>query len=119
MCFCELSIIGGIHRLFAILGQTQYYCLYIQFYASSGKIRAGDVSGYFSYLAVDRHVSPNTQNQALNALRHVLNLSIDEVNATRAAEQRRIPVVLNTDVMSHSVFMGRVSKAIRRLRLCR
>ena len=82
------------------------YCYWIssfirfQRYASSGEIRAGDVSGYLSYLAVDRHVSPNTQNQAFNALiflfRHVLNLPIDGVNATRAAEQRRIPVVLNT-----------------------
>ena len=69
-------------------------------YSATEAIRQEDVAAYLSYLAVDRHVSPNTQNQAFNALiflfRHVLGVPIEGVNARRAVEQRRIPVVLNT-----------------------
>mgnify|MGYP002623720976 CR=1 FL=1 len=57
------------------------------------------VKDYLTYLATERRVSANTQNQALNALvfmfREVLDRgSVDLEGVTRAAEKRRLPVVL-------------------------
>ncbi len=86
------------------LATEKTYCYWIRFfikhqgYRSTSDIKANDVTAFLSYLAVNRHVSPNTQNQAFSALlflfRHVLNLSLENVNAIRAKETRRIPVVL-------------------------
>ncbi|MEM2111508.1 MAG: integron integrase [Candidatus Bathyarchaeia archaeon] len=58
-----------------------------------------DVQEFLSYLAVERRVSPSTQNQALNALvfiyKHVLEKDIGNIsNAVRAGYKRRLPVVL-------------------------
>jgi len=58
-----------------------------------------DLQDYLSHLAVEKRVSPSTQNQALNALvflfRHVLEKDIDNVlSAVRARQKRRLPVVL-------------------------
>ena len=60
------------------------------------------VEAYLSHLAVDRSVSPSTQNQALCAIlflyRHVLEIELpwlDEV--VRATPRRRIPVVLTRE----------------------
>lgn len=52
-----------------------------------------------SHLAVEKRVSPSTQNQALNAIvffyRHVLDKDIEgEISAVRARQRRRLPVVL-------------------------
>ena len=57
------------------------------------------VKDYLTYLATERRVSANTQNQALNALvfvfREVLERGRVELEGvTRAAEKRRLPVVL-------------------------
>lgn len=57
------------------------------------------VQEYLEYLAVVREVSANTQNQALNALvfafREVLKRELGDIGAvSRAAEKRRLPVVL-------------------------
>tara|TARA_R110000787_G_scaffold240983_1_gene347212 strand:+ start:1222 stop:2193 length:972 start_codon:yes stop_codon:yes gene_type:complete len=81
------------------------YCYWIRFfiryhnYASPEAIRSDDVTSFLTHLAVTSHVSPNTQNQAFNALlflfRHVLNMPLDNVDAVRAKEVRRIPVVLS------------------------
>ncbi|MEW6602051.1 MAG: integron integrase [Nitrospirota bacterium] len=54
---------------------------------------------FLSYLAVEKKVSPSTQNQALNAIifvyRHVLDKDIEnEINAVRARRKPRLPVVL-------------------------
>jgi len=59
-----------------------------------------DVQDYLSHLAVEKRVSPSTQNQALNALvflfRHVLNKDVDdEISAVRARRKQRLPVVLS------------------------
>ena len=68
-------------------------------YQSPGQINSDDVTAFLTHLAVKRHVSPNTQNQAFNALlflfRHVLNLPFENVQAVRAKEQIRLPVVLS------------------------
>ncbi len=60
------------------------------------------VQEYLEYLAVVRNVSARTQNQALNALvylfREVLDRDLGEIGGvTRAAERRRLPVVLTRD----------------------
>ncbi|MCL5420957.1 MAG: integron integrase, partial [Nitrospirae bacterium] len=72
-------------------------------------LTVADMQQFLSYLAVERKVSPSTQNQALNALvfvyRHVLDkiIGVDELNAVRAAYRRRLPVVL-TVREAHSIF---------------
>lgn len=58
-----------------------------------------DLQDFLTNLAVERHVAPSTQNQALNALvflyKHVLKQKLDEViDAVRAKERRRLPVIL-------------------------
>lgn len=59
-----------------------------------------EVGAFLSHLALDRHVAPSTQNQALHALvflyQHVLRLPIGfSGEVARAREHRRIPVVLS------------------------
>src|SRR5712692_9005488 len=58
-----------------------------------------EIAQFLSALAVDRHVSASTQNQALNALlflyRHVLDLNPGWIdNVVRAKQPQRLPVVL-------------------------
>jgi site-specific recombinase XerD len=62
------------------------------------KLGAKDVSSFLSYLAVERHVSASTQNQALSAIlflyREVLEQEIDWIaDAVRAQKPKRLPVV--------------------------
>ncbi|MBV1930792.1 MAG: integron integrase [Porticoccaceae bacterium] len=89
------------------LSTEKSYCYWIKHfikyhnYGSPGEIKGDDVTSFLTYLAVSRQVSPNTQNQAFNALlflfRHVLNIPLENIDAVRAKETRRIPVVLNSD----------------------
>jgi len=67
--------------------------------ATMGKI---EIEAFLTYLAVRRHVSPSTQNQALQAIlflyREVLHQNppwMDDV--VRAKPKKRLPVVLNKD----------------------
>ncbi|MCM2679497.1 integron integrase [Echinimonas agarilytica] len=59
------------------------------------------VETFLSDLAVKKHVSPATQSIAFNAVcflfRHVLNRPLENVNATRAAPKRKLPIVLTRD----------------------
>ena len=60
------------------------------------------VVAFLTHLAVDREVSANTQNQALNALaflyRHVLDRPLGDVSAAaRAKKPQRLPVVLTRE----------------------
>jgi len=83
------------------------YCHWIRFFIRQQRIRNPDemnaekLTAFLTYLAVQRHVSPNTQNQAFNALlflfRHVLQRPLDNIQATRAKERRYVPVVLTTN----------------------
>jgi integron integrase len=62
------------------------------------KLGAKDVTSFLSYLAVERHVSASTQNQALSAIlflyREVLEQEIDWItDAIRAQKPKRLPVV--------------------------
>lgn len=60
-----------------------------------------EVERFLSHLAVDRHVSASTQNQALGALlflyREVLGMDLGSLDAVRARRSRRLPVVLSRD----------------------
>jgi integrase len=63
------------------------------------QLEGRDLQDFLSHLAVERKVSPSTQNQALNAIvflyRHVLDKNIDqELSAVRAKQRRHLPVVL-------------------------
>jgi integron integrase len=59
---------------------------------------SAEVKAFLSHLAVNRQVSPSTQNQALAALlflyRELLGMDLDGV--VRARSRRRLPVVLTT-----------------------
>ena len=59
-----------------------------------------DLQDFLSRLAVEKRVSPSTQNQALNAVvflyRHILEKDIEnELSAVRARQRRHLPVVLS------------------------
>ena len=62
-----------------------------------------EIEAFLSHLASDRKVAASTQNQAFNALlflyHRVLNISLEgeQINALRAKQRVRIPVVLSTD----------------------
>lgn len=61
-----------------------------------------EVVDFLTYLAVKRHISPSTQNQALNALvflyKAVLDKPLGEINgAIRAKKKQKLPVVLTSD----------------------
>jgi hypothetical protein len=63
------------------------------------QLEGRDLQDFLSHLAVEKRVSPSTQNQALNAIiffyRHVLNKNVDqELSAVRARQRRHLPVVL-------------------------
>ena len=63
---------------------------------------ADEIQQFLSHLAIDRHVSASTQNQAFNALlflyNRVLNRPIESLNdIVRARRSRRLPVVLTRD----------------------
>jgi integron integrase len=65
------------------------------------KLKERDIQDFLSYLAVEKRVSPSTQNQALNAIvflfRNVLEKEIEgKISAVRARQKRRLPVVLTT-----------------------
>jgi integron integrase len=73
------------------------YCAY----RSPDDIVAGDVTRFLTHLAVDKNVSPSTQNAAFSALvflfRDVLAVPLENITARRATERHRIPVVLTFD----------------------
>ena len=65
-----------------------------------GHMGEREIAAFLGYLAVERHVSPSTQNQALSAIlflyRHVLGQPIGYVaGVVRAKDRRRMPVVLS------------------------
>jgi integron integrase len=62
---------------------------------------AAEVEQFLTHLAVKRHVSASTQNQALNALvflyQQVLEIDLGRFEAVRARRPKRLPVVLAPD----------------------
>jgi len=69
---------------------------------TSSGLDSSDVRDYLSYLAMKRHVSSSTQNQAFNALlflfRDILKIPIDDLSQTvRAKRGQKLPVVLSVE----------------------
>ena len=65
-------------------------------------VTAEDFRNFLSYLAINRHVSASTQNQAFNAIlflfRNVLYKEIGGLDITvRAKRGQKLPVVLTAD----------------------
>lgn len=63
------------------------------------ELGGNEVAAFLTHLAVNRQVSPSTQNQALNALlflyRYVLDRPLGDIlNAVRAKRPERLPVIL-------------------------
>jgi len=60
---------------------------------------APDIEAFLTYLAVDRHVSASTQNQALNAIvslyKQVLGIDPGRFDAPPARRPRNVPTVLS------------------------
>ena len=65
------------------------------------EMREPEVEKFLTFLAVKRHVSAKTQNQAFSALMFlyskVLKIELKNVSALRAKESMNIPVVLSRD----------------------
>ncbi|MCW8853160.1 MAG: integron integrase [Gammaproteobacteria bacterium] len=77
---------------------------YIKFHSlrHPNLLDATHVESFLSHLAVDRHVSASTQNQALNALvflyKQVLNIKLEEFESiVRAKRPEKVPVVFSKD----------------------
>lgn len=86
----------------------QAYAMWTRQYIRYHKLRhpaemaEKEVAQFLNHLAVDRNVSPNTQNQALNALNflytHVLHRPLELVEGiTRAKKRQKLPVVLTPE----------------------
>jgi integron integrase len=86
------------------------YCSWVKRYVLFHQMRTRDdlrdgeskIEAFLSHLALDLHVAPSTQNQAMNALvflyKHVLKQPLDkEINAERAPRRVNIPVVLTRE----------------------
>lgn len=75
---------------------------YVRFHlpAHPRDTREEGVTKYLTYLAIDRNVSPTTQNQCLAALLflyRVLGIDLGDMNAVRAKKDKRVPIVLSED----------------------
>lgn len=81
------------------------YTYWIKYFIRFHKLRhprdmaGAEIMEFLTYLAVERNVSPGTQNQALNAIaflyKKVLEIDLDDFgNFVRAKTRRKIPVVL-------------------------
>ena len=90
----ERTYLQWVNRFFAYVTET------------AGKqidaVTAEDFRNFLSHLAINRHVSASTQNQAFNAIlflfRNVLNKEVGELDTTvRAKRGQKLPVVLSVD----------------------
>jgi len=92
------------------------YCSWVKRYIFFHKMRSRDdlkdgepkIEAFLTHLAMDLHVSPSTQNQAMNALvflyKHVLKQPLDkEIDAERAPRRLKIPVVLTREEVSQVI----------------
>jgi len=77
---------------------------FILFHGKRHPVEMGkrDVEAFLTFLAVERHVAPSTQNQALQAILflyvHVLELELPWLeDVVRAKPKRRVPVVLSVE----------------------
>lgn len=93
----------SIHTEHSYCSWTKRYILFHKM-RSRDDLRDGErkIESFLNHLAIDLHVAPSTQNQAMNALvfmyKHVLKQPLDkEINAERAPKRVKIPVVLTRE----------------------
>lgn len=92
------------------------YCDWIKRYIGYHEMRGrqdlidgeAKIEAFLTHLAVDRGLSPSTQNQAMNALvflyRKVLKKPLDkEINAVRASKKINIPVVMTREEVAQII----------------
>jgi len=100
--------------------KTEKTCLfwirmYIRFQCNRHPEEMGphEIRSFLTWLAVDRHVSVNTQKVALNSLVYLyqkfLNKELGELGFSLAKRQRHLPIVLSRDEVGSilSVLSGR------------
>ncbi len=110
---------------------VQWYKRFVLFQKQvCGKMRhpsemgAAEVEAFLTNLAVNRDVSPATQNQALNALvflyREVLEQPLEGINALRARRKKNLPVVLSVEEVKSllAAVKGDAGLAVRLLYGC-
>lgn len=60
-----------------------------------------EIGEYLTHLAVDRKVSPKTQNQALNAIvylyKYILKIDLGDIKTLRPRDSKHLPTVLTQD----------------------
>lgn len=83
------------------LGWIRRYILFHQ-KRHPAQMGAPEVTAFLSYLAIQEHVAPSTQNQALSAIlflyRHVLRIELDDtISAVRAQKPKHLPTVLTRE----------------------
>jgi site-specific recombinase XerD len=66
------------------------------------------IEAFLTYLAVEKAVSPSTQNQAVNALlflyKHVLKIPLEgKSNAVRIAKKVNVPVVMTQEEVTRII----------------
>ena len=80
-----------------------------------------EIEAFLTHLAINRHVSASTQNQALNAIvflyKSVLGIDIDcDLRATRSRKNKKLPVVLSRKEVADLVnFLSGTSKIMTML----
>ena len=66
-----------------------------------------EIEAFLTHLATDRKVSAKTQNQAFSAIlflyKQVLKMELPTIDALRAKESRRLPVVLSQDEVARLI----------------
>ncbi len=79
-----------------------WLCRFIAFHKNASPLHLGsqEVNAFLEYLAVDRNVAINTQNQALNALvffyKHVIDKPLDDLgDFARPKRPKTLPVVMS------------------------
>ena len=68
------------------------------------------IERFLTHLAVDGHLSPSAQNQAMNALvffyRKFLGWELDKkIDAVRAKSRQKVPVVMTREEVSRVIFL--------------
>lgn len=90
-------------RHYSIRTEKTYLNWVVRFFAFCKSAQAdtkgaGQVQLFLQHLAIERKVSPSTQNQALNALvflfNHVFRTPLENLEFPRARRPKRLPVVL-------------------------
>jgi integron integrase len=95
--------IRTLHYSYATEQTYLHWCRkYIQYRQHHKQQPGGNVAAcaFLTHLAIDCHVSPGTQNQALAAIKFlykVLGIDIGNIDVVRAKKEKHLPAVLSKD----------------------